>query len=107
MKMSFCQMITIVCILAVGFISVGPFFLQAAYGGADQYDYDAYKLYSFATGKFIGYEIVRGGVTHTDHYNYYHYPGSSTAAWEHRRTWPGGHDVNINMHILGKKWIAD
>ena len=105
MKMSLSQMIAIVCILAVGFISIAPFLLQEVYGCEDQYDYDVYKVYSWVTGEFIGYEIVGGGVTHTAHYDYYHYPGSAATAWEHRQAWPAGHDVNINLHILGKKYI--
>ncbi len=104
MKMSLCQMIAIVCIFAVGFMAVTPFLLQDAYGGADQYDYDAYKVYSWATGEFIGYYIVSGGLTYTDHYNYYHYPGSEVTAWEHRLAWPNGHSTNVNMNILGVRY---
>ncbi|MDE0554069.1 MAG: hypothetical protein OXI24_07645 [Candidatus Poribacteria bacterium] len=98
-------MIAIVCVLAVGFITVAPFLQQEAYSGADQYDYDAYKVYSFATGEFLYYSIVGGGLTNTSHYGYYHDPGSSTTALEHAYNWPGGHDTNVNMHILGSIWI--
>ena len=105
MKMSLSQMITLICILAVGFVSIASFFLQEANAGADLYDYDAYKLYSWATGEFLGYYIVGGGVTHTDHYNYYHNPGSSTAAWEHRQAWPAGHIPHVNMHIIAILYV--
>lgn len=37
MKMSLSQMIAIVCILTVGFISVAPVFLQDAYAGVWSY----------------------------------------------------------------------
>ena len=106
MKMSFCQMITIVCILTVGFISVAPFFLQEANAGEDRVYVEAYKIYSFHTGEHIDWEIVYVEVIHTDHYNYYHYPGNALTAWEHRQAWPAGHgDPTFEMYILGKKWI--
>ncbi len=105
MKMSLAQMITIVCILAVGFVSIAPFFSQEVYAGADEYEYDVYEVYSFATGEFLGYEIISGGVVHTSHYTYYHYPGSSTTAWEHRQAWPAGHGAIVYFNVLGKKWV--
>lgn len=100
------QMIAIVCILAVGFVTVAPFLQQEASGGADQYDYDAYELWSFATGEHIGYRIEAGGLTRTSHYGYYHDPGSSTAAYEHRQNWPAGHAASVNLNILGIRWVA-
>jgi len=105
MKMSLSQMIAIVCILSVGFVTVAPFLQQEAYGGADQYDYDANEIRSFATGQVVGYQIVSGGVVNTSHYGYYHNPGSSTAAWEHRQNWPSGHGGTINMNIVGTIWV--
>lgn len=99
------QRIAIVCILAVGFVTVAPFLQQEASGGADQYDYEVYKLMSFATGKHIGYRIEDGGLTRTSHYGYYHDPGSATAAYEHRLNWPDGHDTHVNLHILGTIWV--
>ena len=99
------QTIAIVCILAVGFVTVAPFLQQEAHGGADQYDFDAYKLMSFATGEHVGYRIEAGGLTRTSHYGYYHDPGSSTAAYEHRQNWPAGHAVSVNLNILGIRWV--
>ena len=101
------QMIAIVCILAVGFVTVAPFLQQEASGGADQYDYDAYELRSFATGEHLGYRIVDGGLIRTSHYGYYHDPGSSTAAYEHRQNWPAGHIPIVILNILGTIWEAE
>ena len=39
MKMSLCQMIAIVCILTVGFVTVAPFLQQGAHGGPDDFGY--------------------------------------------------------------------
>ena len=106
MKLSTLQMIAIVCILAVGFVSVAPFFLQEANAGADRIYWEAYKLYSFHTGEHIGWYVVHDEVIHTDHYNYYHYPGSEVTAWEHRKAWPDGHgNPEIDVYVLGKIWI--
>ena len=99
------QMIAIVCILAVGFVTVAPFLQQEASGVADQYDYEGYKVMSFATGEHIGYADVTGGLTRTSHYGYYHDPGSATAAYEHRQNWPDGHDIHVNMYVLGIIWV--
>ena len=104
MKMSVNQMITIVCILAVGFVSVAPFFLQEANAGADKYYKEGYKVYSFATGEFLRYDDVYEEAMHTPHYNYYHYPGSALTAWEHYQTWPDGHGYFTVRKILGTKW---
>ena len=103
--MSLSQTITLICILAVGFVSIAHFFLQDAYGGADLYEYDAYEVYSWATQAFVEYEIVSGGASHTDHYTYYHYPGSSTTAWEHYQAWPSGHPDDTDYNAIGRKWI--
>lgn len=105
MKMSVNQMITIVCILAVGFVSVAPFFLQEANAGPDLIYWEAYKVYSFETGEFIGHYVVYSAVVNTAHYSYYHSPGSATAAWEHRQTWPGGHTPVVDIKVLGKIYI--
>lgn len=94
-------MIAIVCILTVGFISIAPFFLQEANAGIDQYYQEGYKIYSFHTGEHIGYAIVHSEVIHTDHYNYYHYPGSAVTALEHRQAWPAGHIPEIDIYVLG------
>lgn len=67
----------------IAFVTVAPFLQQEASGGADQYNYDACELRSFATGEVLGYNLVEGGLTRTNHYGYYHDPGSATAAYEH------------------------
>ena len=97
MKLSFCQMIAIVSILAVGFITVAPFLPQEAYGGADQYDYDAYELRYYPTGQFAGRIIVGGGLVQTSHWGYYHSPGAPGHSW--------GHSVITNINIIGIIWI--
>jgi len=107
MKMALRLRIAIVYILAMGFVTVAPFLQQDAYGGADEYDCDGYEIRSFATGQVVGYEVVQGTtvVRNTSHYGYYHDPGSSTAAWEHRQNWPSGHGATLNMNIIGTRWI--
>ena len=106
MKMSLCQMIAIACICAVGFGTVAPFLQQEAYGGADEYQGDAYEVRSFATGQVVTYDVQPGGgPVNTSHYGYYHNPGSSTAAWEHYQTWPSGHSTTLNLNIIGTRWV--
>ena len=105
MKMSLTQMIAIACILAVAFISVAPFFLQEANAGADRYYQEGYKIFSFHTGEHIGWAVVYSDVIHTDHYDYYHYPGSAVASLEHAYTWPDGHGENIDIYVLGHRYV--
>ena len=105
MQFSTLQMIAIVCMLAGGFVTVAPFLQQDAHGGADEYEYDAYKVMSFATGQHIGWSTVGGGPVDTSHYGYYHNPGSATAAWEHIQNWPWGHGQFIQMNQVGVIWV--
>ena len=105
MKMSVNQMITIVCILAVGFVSVAPFFSQDAYAGVWEYYKESYEVYSFATGHFLRWDVQYEEVIHENHYTYYHDPGNSTTEWEHYQAYyPSGHSVYNHHHVLGKKW---
>ena len=105
MKMSLSQMIAIVCILAVGFVSIAPFFLQDAYGGVWQYYRESYKVMSFATGEFLRWDDRYEEVVHNNHYTYYHYPGNSTTAWEHAQAYGvGGHDTYVLRKVLGTNW---
>lgn len=105
MKMSLAQMIAIVCILTVGFISIAPVFLQDAYGGVWQYYRESYEVYSFATGKFLRWDDRYEEVVHNDHYTYYHYPGNSLTAWEHAQAYDvWGHAYYVLRYVLGKKW---
>ncbi len=97
-------MITLICILAVGFVSIAHFFLQDAYGGADRVYKESYKVYSFATNKFLRYDDVHVEVLHTPHYTYYHYPGNSTTTWEHYQAWPAEHGHFVDREILGKRY---
>lgn len=105
MKMSLSQMITIVCILAVGFVSIAPFFSQDAYAGVWSYYRECYKVYSFATGEFLYYDVEYQEVQYNNHYTYYHYPGNSTTAWEHAQAYgQWGHDTYYLNNILGERW---
>ena len=105
MKLSTLQMIAVVCILSVGFVSVAPVFLQEANADADAKEREVYAVYSKKTKKFIRYETVSEWAVHTDHYTYYHYPGSATAAWDHYQTWPDGHPYAVRVTVIGKKWV--
>lgn len=104
MKMSLSQMIVLICILAVGFVSVVSVFLQDAYAGVWEYYKESYAVYSFATGEFLRWDDEYEEVVHDDHYTYYHYPGNSTTEWEHYKAYPEGHNTSIDRYVLGKKW---
>ena len=89
MKMSLSQTTAIVCILAVGFVSVAPFFLQDAYARVWSYYREGHKVYSFA-GEYLRFDVVYEEVQESDHNTYYHYPGNSTTAWEHAQAYGVG-----------------
>ena len=105
MKFSTLQILTIFCCLSIGFMTVAPFFQREAYGGADEFDCDAYEVRSFATGQVVGHRIVSGVPVNTSHYGYYHNPGSTTAAWAHYQTWPNGHGAALRLNIIGTIWV--
>lgn len=105
MKMSLNQMITIGCILAVGFLTVVSFLPQATYAGEDKYECDAIEVKSFATNQIIDYDLIPPLVrVDTDHYNYYHDSGGCTATWEHYLNWPDGHPIDVDKNIIGTRW---
>ena len=106
MKLSTLQMIAIVCILAVGFISVAPLFLQDAYAGVWAYDREGHNVYSFATDEFLRFDVVYKEIQYNNHYTYYHYPGNTTTAWEHAQSYPlpEGHPIYNLDYNLGDKW---
>ena len=99
-------MITIACILAVGFVTVAPFLQQETYAGADVYDCDGIEVYSFSTQTLVAIDIVPGtGVPRsTDHTSYYH-SGSCTAQWDHYQTWPSGHSAMVFYTPVGVRWV--
>ena len=107
MKMSLNQMITIVCILAVGFVTVAPFLQQETYAGVDEYECDAIEVYSLRTGKLVDVDIVSGTIVarNTNHTSYYH-SGSCTALWDHYLTFPDGHGAWMFYNPVGKRWVA-
>ena len=106
MKISLNQMITIICILAVGFVTVAPFLQQETYAGEDLYECDAIEVRSFATNKIIDYDLIPPLVrVNTNHYDYYHNSGSCSAIWEHYLNWPDGHPTNVDKNIIGTRWV--
>ena len=105
MKLSICEIMTLVCILAIGFLTVAPFLQQDAAADADEYDCVAYEVRSFAYGP-LGHLIVSATPRNTSHYGYYHNPGSSTTAYEHRQNWPSGHPhIKHITQVLGTIWV--
>ena len=106
MKISLCQMIAIVCILAVVFLTTVTFLPQATYAGTDEFECDAIEVRSFRTGNVVGIDIVPGSVVarNTDHTNYYH-SGSCTALWDHYVTWPDGHNSMLFYNPIGTRWV--